>query len=114
MHKAVVGAYLNSSGPLDDFSIGSQKQKLQTWASENEALIYDYYIDSYNDATAPISDEHRGFRQLIKDIDNHKVDSVLIMDADRLTNNHSHMSDALKGLEDKGVKVYSITDVLRG
>lgn len=112
MHKATVGVYVKAPESNKEFSVDAQKEKLETWARENDARIYDFYIDNTGMST-PIN-ERQEFKRLLRDIDSRKVDSILSVDYDRLTNNAADMDRRLNELEEKGVKIYSITDVIRG
>ncbi|MCX7709390.1 MAG: recombinase family protein [Clostridia bacterium] len=109
MDKAHVGVYINPG----EFSVEEQKQKLQTWASENEAKIYDYYIDQNTDQSVPL-DDRKEFKRLLGDIRNHKIDSILTVDYDRLASDKQGVDDTLNSLESEGVRIYSISDTIRG
>lgn len=113
MTMANVGAYIGISRNPEGFLAEEQKQKLETWAKENNAAIRDFYIDNESDKLKPIR-EHQEFKRLLNDIGTHRIDSILSIDYGRLTDNNSDLSKTLDELQQKGVKVYSITDAIRG
>lgn len=109
MEKANMGAYIINS----DFSVQEQEQKLKTWASENDAKIYGFYIDSNEKKSIRLEDRQE-FKRLINDVKNHKIDSILTIDYERLTTDKDNLNNTLSNLKSSGVNVYSISDVLRG
>lgn len=109
MAKANVGAYIIDS----DFSVPEQEQKLKTWANENDAKIYDFYIENSESKSVPLKDRQE-FKRLLGDANSHKIDSILTIDYERLTTDKNRDNNTLNSLQSEGVNVYSISDVIRG
>ncbi len=113
MSRLNLGAYIGTGNGSGGFSPEEQKQKLETWARENNASISGYYIDNERDESRSLK-EHKEFKRLINDIDMHKIDGVLSIDYGRLTTDRDDLNKALGELQVKGIEVFSITDVVRG
>jgi len=109
MAKATVGAYIVKS----KYPVQEQEQKLNTWANENNARIYDFYVEENKDISVPLSDR-REFRRLLSDVNTHKIDGILTVDFNRLSDGGNNAEQALNKLKSEGVELYSISDVLRG
>ena len=81
-----VGLYIRLSREDDDKnyeseSITNQKSLLLQYAKENNLRVYDIYID---DGFSGTNFDRPGFKRLIKDIENKKINMVITKDMSRL------------------------------
>lgn len=93
---------------VDGYSIAAQKENLITFAKTNNFIIYDVYAD---EGISGKSVEGRpSVKRLIKDIQDGKVDVVLIQKFDRLTRNITDTEEFIKLFQKYDVDVWSISD----
>ena len=93
---------------VEGYSIAAQKENLITFAKTNNFIIYDVYAD---EGISGKSVEGRpSVKRLIKDIQDGKVDVVLIQKFDRLTRNITDTEEFIKLFQKYDVDVWSISD----
>lgn len=84
--RIITGIYIRVSTEdqaKDGFSINAQKEKLTKYAEANDWDIYDYYID--DGISGKNLDGRPEVQRMLKDIEDKKINNVLIYKLDRLT-----------------------------
>ena len=84
--KVITGIYIRVSTEdqaRDGFSINAQKEKLTKYAEANDWSIFDYYID--DGISGKNLDGRPEVTRMLKDVEEGKINNVLIYKLDRLT-----------------------------
>ena len=76
----------DDGGDAESNSIGNQREMLRKYANENMMLVYDEYVD---DGISGTHFERPSFKQMISDIEDKKVSSVIVKDLSRLGRNNA-------------------------
>ena len=71
----------DDDGDSESSSITNQRKMLRAYAQENRYLVYDEYID---DGVSGTTFERPGFKRMIRDIEDKKVNMVITKDLSRL------------------------------
>lgn len=92
----------------EGYSVSAQKENLTSFAKTNNFKVYDVYAD---EGISGKSVEGRpSVKRLIKDIQDGKIDVVLIQKFDRLTRNITDTEDFIKLFQKYDIDVWSISD----
>lgn len=92
----------------EGYSISAQKNNLIKFANDNHLFIYDIYADEGISGKNVINRPE--VQRLINDIQNSKIDVVLIQKFDRLTRNISDTEDFIELFKKHDIDVWSISD----
>ena len=92
----------------EGYSVGAQKANLSRFANVNNFCIYDVYADE--GISGKNVEGRPAVKRLIKDIQDGKIDVVLIQKFDRLTRNITDTEDFIKLFQQYDVDVWSISD----
>lgn len=92
----------------EGYSVAAQKVNLTKFANQNNFDIYDIYSDE--GISGKNIDGRPEVRRLIQDIQNGKIDVVLIQKFDRLTRNITDTEDFIQLFQKYDVDVWSISD----
>ena len=108
-----VGLYIRLSREDDDKnyeseSITNQKSLLLQYAKENNLRVYDIYID---DGFSGTNFDRPGFKRLIKDIENKKINMVITKDMSRLGRDYIGTGELVeKFFPEHNVRYIAVTD----
>ena len=92
----------------EGYSVAAQKENLTAFAKTNNFKIYDVYADE--GISGKDVEGRPSVKRLIKDIQDGKIDVVLIQKFDRLTRNITDTEDFIKLFQKYDVDVWSISD----
>ncbi len=92
----------------EGYSIAAQKKNLTKFANDNNFNIYDIYSDE--GISGKNVEGRPEVRRLIKDIENGKIDVVLIQKFDRLTRNITDTEEFIQLFQKYDVDIWSISD----
>lgn len=92
---------------LEGYSLGAQDDKLTKHAEYMGYEIFDKYVD---DGYSGSSLNRPAIRRLISDIENAKVNTVLIYKLDRLSRRVKDVLELVELFEDNNVTLYSLTE----
>lgn len=91
-------------------SITNQKEILKQYAKENNLNIYDIYID---DGISGTTFDRPDFKRMIKDIEDKKVNMVIVKDTSRLGRDYIGFGEYIeKFFPEHQVRFVSITDTI--
>ena len=93
---------------IEGYSVAAQKENLTEFAKTNNFKIYDIYADE--GISGKDIQSRPSAKRLIKDIQDGKIDVVLIQKFDRLTRNISDTENFIKLFQKYDVDVWSISD----
>ena len=108
-----VGIYIRLSREDDDKnyeseSITNQKSLLLQYAKENNLRVYDIYID---DGYSGTNFDRPGFKRLINDIENKKIDMVITKDMSRLGRDYIGTGELVeKYFPSHNIRYIAVTD----
>lgn len=92
----------------EGYSVSAQKENLTSFAKANNFKVYDVYADE--GISGKNVEGRPSIKRLIKDIQDGKIDVVLIQKFDRLTRNITDTEDFIKLFQKYDVDVWSISD----
>lgn len=92
----------------EGFSITTQKERLTQFCQSQDWEIYDYYIEDGKSAKDMSRPE---LQRLLTDVENEKLDIVLVYRLDRLTRSVRDLYELLQTFEQHNVKFKSATEV---
>lgn len=92
----------------EGYSVAAQKQNLISFAKTSNFKVYDIYADE--GISGKDVEGRPSVRRLIKDIQDGKIDVVLIQKFDRLTRNLTDTEDFIQLFQKYDVDVWSISD----
>lgn len=92
----------------EGYSIAAQKENLISFAKMNKFKIYDIYADE--GISGKDIEGRPSVKRLIEDIQNGKIDVVLVQKIDRLTRNITDTEDFIKLFQKYDVDIWSISD----
>lgn len=92
----------------EGYSVAAQKENLTAFAKTNNFKVYDVYADE--GISGKDVEGRPSVRRLIKDIQDRKIDVVLIQKFDRLTRNITDTEDFIKLFQKYDIDVWSISD----
>lgn len=101
---------LSNEDDLDDESrsITNQKDLLERYAKENNLKVYDIYVD---DGVSGTTFDRPDFKRMIKDIEDKKVNMVIVKDSSRLGRDYIQFGEYIeKYFPKNNVRVISILD----
>lgn len=101
---------LSSEDELEDESrsITNQKDLLERYAKENNLDVYDIYVD---DGVSGTTFDRPDFRRMIKDIEDKKVNMVIVKDSSRLGRDYIQFGEYIeKYFPKNNVRVIAILD----
>lgn len=111
MRKTVVGIYTRVSTQeqaSEGYSIGEQRNRLEKYAEAHDWIVYKWYNDP---GFSGGSTDRPGLQSMIKDVENHRLDKVIVYKLDRLSRSQK---DTLYLIEDvfltNGVDFVSMTE----
>lgn len=93
---------------LEGYSVAAQKANLSKFAHDNDFKVYGIYADE--GISGKNIEGRPEVKRLIQDIENGKIDVVLIQKFDRLTRNITDTEDFIKLFQKYDVDVWSISD----
>ena len=92
----------------EGYSVAAQKENLTKFAKSNDFKVFNFYADE--GISGKNVEGRPAIKKLIEDIQNGKIDVVLIQKFDRLTRNISDTEDFIKLFQKYDVDVWSISD----
>lgn len=92
----------------EGYSVAAQKENLTKFAKDNNFKVFDVYADE--GISGKNIDGRPAVKRLIEDIQNNKIDVVLIQKFDRLTRNITDTEDFIRLFQEYDVDVWSISD----
>ncbi|EGL82060.1 Resolvase domain containing protein [Caldalkalibacillus thermarum TA2.A1] len=92
----------------EGFSITTQKERLTAFCESQGWEIYDYYIE---DGKSAKDMDRPELQRLLSDVENEKLDIVLVYRLDRLTRSVRDLYELLQTFEQHNVKFKSATEV---
>ena len=92
----------------EGYSVAAQKENLTKFAQDNDFRVYEVYADE--GISGKNVEGRPSVKKLIKDIQDGKIDVVLIQKFDRLTRNISDTEDFIQLFQQYDVDIWSISD----
>lgn len=99
---------ITNEDEIESGSISTQKIFNERFCKENNIMIYDHYTD---DGVSGATFDRPGFNRMIKDIENKKINLVIVKDLSRFGRLSSKISYYLEEFfVEKGVRFIAVTD----
>ena len=95
-------------GGIESVSIETQKTMISDYCKTNNILLYNLYCD---DGYTGTNFDRPGFQQMMKDVKDGKVNTVIVKDLSRMGRNYTSVGDIMENqFADYGVRFISLGD----